>query len=116
MIDHLLPILNYGNAFFATHGHSILSAQVNLGTVSGGSADTTALGGIDTAINSVTDDVAMVVGPMGALGMTVGALGHTQVFHSPQLKEHSKEIMKYSGIGIVGAILAPLAIQALTHI
>ncbi len=105
IITHLLP-----------HAHRVLMASTNLGTTSTGAADAGALGGIDKAINSVTDDASMVIGPMGALGFTVGALGHTQVFHSPQLKEHSKEIMKYSGMGIGLAIVAPFLVQALTSL
>lgn len=115
MIDILSNLLPHVHHYLLASGNGGGNVPA-LGTTTGGSANQGALTNIDQAINSVTDDAAMVIGPMGALGFTAGALGHTQVFHSPQLKEHSKEIMKYSGMGIGLAIVAPFLVQALTSL
>lgn len=101
----LLPVI---------HGH-LMAGAPNLGTPTIGGALPGA-GGIGTDINSITGTVAEVIGPMSLLGMIWGGLVHTQVFHTPQAKEQGKEILRYSAFGIVIAVLAPLAIGALTHL
>lgn len=96
--------------------HHVYHMALNLGNTTGGQADTTAMSGIDTKINTATDDAAMVVGPLGALGVTAGAIMHTAHFTSQQMKERGMEVVKGSAIGIGLAIAGPLLVGALTHL
>ena len=110
IVSALLPHFSH---FYAAGGAP--SSSVNLGQASVGAplAGANSIGG---KINSITGTAAEVVGPLSLLGMIWGGLVHTQVFHTPQAKEQGKEILKGSAFGLIIAVLAPLAVKALSSL
>jgi hypothetical protein len=67
------------------------------------------------AFTSLQSDLQKFVLPSATLGAVWGGLTQTHMFHSQQLKETGKEILKYSLVGMFVAGLGPSLLAGLAH-
>jgi hypothetical protein len=77
-----------------------------------GAASVIPMTGILNAFGDLLSTLRTVIIPAGILGMGVGGLMHTQVFHTPQAKENGRRILIDSVLGILIVAAGPPALTA----
>lgn len=73
----------------------------------------TGLTGITNAFTLIQTDLSYLVIPSATVAGVFAGLSYAHVFHSPQMQQFSKDVLKYSVISLVVAGGGPLLIKAL---